>query len=166
MTATVTHDVLDSPLGPITVVARDGALSGLFADHRRGPALDQLGRRCPPDFTAVREQIGEYFAGTRRHFELPVAPVGTAFQQHVWATLCRIPFGQTWSYGELAARVGRAGAARAVGHANARNPMSLVVPCHRVVGADGRLTGYGGGVERKRFLLDLEQRTGTTRAAT
>jgi len=105
----------------------------------------------------VRLQLEEYFAGTRTVFELPVAPAGTAFQQRVWDELQRIGFGETVSYGELAARIGRPGSARAAGSANAANPVSIIIPCHRVIGTDGSLTGYGGGLEAKRRLLEHER---------
>jgi len=99
---------------------------------------------------------GLIFAGQRTAFELPLAPEGTEFQRRVWAALQQIPYGQTWSYGELARHIGSPAASRAVGLANGKNPIALVIPCHRVIGSDGSLTGYGGGLERKRFLLDLE----------
>jgi methylated-DNA-[protein]-cysteine S-methyltransferase len=105
----------------------------------------------------ARRQLAEYFDGRRRHFDLRLAPEGTPFQTRVWAELCRIPFGTTISYRELAARIGQPAAVRAVGLANGRNPIAIVVPCHRVIGADGSLTGYGGGLDRKRYLLGLEQ---------
>jgi methylated-DNA-[protein]-cysteine S-methyltransferase len=107
-------------------------------------------------FAEVRAQLEEYFAGRRRRFDLALEPTGTPFELAVWRALVEIPYGETVSYGELAARIGRPGAPRAVGVANARNPIAVIVPCHRVIGADGSLTGYGGGLERKRLLLDLE----------
>jgi methylated-DNA-[protein]-cysteine S-methyltransferase len=110
----------------------------------------------PAAFASVVRQLDEYFAGARTAFDLPLAPRGTPFQRRVWEELARIPFGATVTYGELAARVGHPGAARAVGAAVARNPISIVVPCHRVVGADGTLTGYAGGVARKAYLLAHE----------
>jgi methylated-DNA-[protein]-cysteine S-methyltransferase len=106
---------------------------------------------------AVRLQLEEYFAGRRTSFEVPVAPAGTPFQQRVWDELQRIGYGETVSYGELAARIGRPGCARAAGSANGANPVSIVIPCHRVIGANGSLTGYGGGIEAKRYLLELER---------
>ncbi len=105
---------------------------------------------------ATRRQLSEYFAGSRRTFELPLRLQGTAFQQTVWRRLTEIPYGDTWSYGQLAARIGKPGASRAVGLANGRNPIAILVPCHRVIGADGSLTGYGGGLERKQWLLAHE----------
>jgi methylated-DNA-[protein]-cysteine S-methyltransferase len=104
----------------------------------------------------VRAQLAEYFAGRRRDFDLPLAPAGTPFQQRVWQALRAIPYGRTESYGALAARLGQPGAGRAVGLANGQNPIAIVIPCHRVIGAGGALTGYGGGLERKRWLLALE----------
>jgi methylated-DNA-[protein]-cysteine S-methyltransferase len=154
------HTVVDSPLGPLTLRAEDGVLSGLYmTEHRHGPASDALGARDDAGLPAVREQLAAYFAGSLRVFDLPLAMCGTAFQQRVWAALREIPYGETTSYGQLAAAIGRPSAVRAVGLANGRNPVSIVVPCHRVVGAGGALTGYGGGVERKRALLDLERGT-------
>lgn len=160
MTATITrsHTVLDSPIGALTLVATDGVLSGLYMEqHRHRPAEETFGERDPGPFGEVISQLGEYFAGERKHFELPMAFAGTDFQRRVWAELCEIPYGETVSYGELAARLGRPSASRAVGLANGKNPISLIVPCHRVVGSTGSLTGYGGGLPRKRFLLDFER---------
>lgn len=155
------HTVIDSPIGPLTVVASGASLSGLYMDrHRHGPDDGVLGRRADVAvLDAAAEQLAEYFDGRRRHFELPLAPEGSPFQQAVWMALRDIPYASTESYGQLAARIGRPGAARAVGLANGRNPISIIVPCHRVIGADGSLTGYGGGVERKQHLLDLERAT-------
>lgn len=153
-----THTVVDSPLGPLTLRATDGVLSGLWmTDHRHGPDAAALGTADPDGLPAAREQLAAYFAGTLTVFDLPLASRGTDFQQRVWTALRDIPYGETATYGELAATLGRPTATRAVGLANGRNPISIVVPCHRVVGADGTLTGYGGGLERKRHLLDLER---------
>ncbi|MEI2775498.1 MAG: methylated-DNA--[protein]-cysteine S-methyltransferase [Tetrasphaera sp.] len=154
------HVVLDSPVGPLTVVAEDEAVIGIyFAGHRRRHPLPPAGLALPaePVLQDTAGQLAEYFAGRRRAFDLPLAPRGDAFQQDVWALLQDIPYGKTRSYGDLAAALGRPGAARAVGAANGANPISIVIPCHRVVGADGTLTGYAGGLDRKRFLLDLER---------
>ncbi|MGI8753188.1 MAG: methylated-DNA--[protein]-cysteine S-methyltransferase [Acidimicrobiales bacterium] len=155
----VRHTEIDSPVGPLTLVATGGVLSGLFMidQHHRPPS----GANGPEDaspFPDIVEQLREYFAGERTDFDLPLAAPGTPFQHRVWAALRRIPYGQTTSYGQIATGIGRPGAARAVGLANGANPIGIVVPCHRVVGADGSLTGYGGGLERKQFLLDLERR--------
>lgn len=152
-----THTVLDSPLGPLTLVAEHGALVGVYmAEHRRGPTAAALGERRTAGFEEAQRQLDEYFAGERTAFDLPLAPVADAFQRRVWGLLTRIPYGETRTYGQLAGELGDPRLARTVGGANARNPISIVVPCHRVVGADGRLAGYAGGLERKRFLLALE----------
>jgi methylated-DNA-[protein]-cysteine S-methyltransferase len=153
-----THTVIASPVGDLTAVAEDGVLSGLYFErHRRGPKPQELGTYSESGFDEVRRQLDEYFAGERTDFELPLAPRGDEFQQQVWRLLRRILFGETRSYGELARELGDVSLAQAVGAANARNPLSVIVPCHRVVGADGGLTGYAGGLDRKRFLLDLEE---------
>jgi methylated-DNA-[protein]-cysteine S-methyltransferase len=152
------HTVLDSPCGPLTLVAVDGRLSGLYMTRQRHrPAQETFGEPHPEPFTEVIRQLGEYFAGRRTRFDLPVTLDGTEFQRTVWAALREIPYGETVSYGELADRLGRPTASRAVGLANGKNPIGIIVPCHRVVGAKGDLTGYGGGLDRKRFLLDFER---------
>jgi methylated-DNA-[protein]-cysteine S-methyltransferase len=163
--------VIASPLGPIVLEAdRDGRLSsvrfaatvepgdtGRVTQSMHGDAhVPDVGRTTRRGLDDAAAQIGEYFGGGRSAFDLDVALRGTAFQRCVWSTLQEIPFGTTVSYGQLAARIGRPGAARAVGHANGRNPIPLVVPCHRVIGSSGDLTGYGGGLDAKRFLLDFE----------
>ena len=146
-----------SPVGEITLVGDGDALTGLYmTEHRHRPPLPEGARRDGAPFADARRQLGEYFAGERTEFDLPLGMAGSPFQRQVWRALLDIPYGETVSYGELAQRVGRPGAARAVGLANGRNPISIVVPCHRVIGSSGALTGYGGGTERKRFLLDLE----------
>lgn len=152
------HTVLDSPVGPLLAVARDGALSRLSLPDQHPPHGDaELGERDDVALAAARDQLEAYFAGERRRFDLPLRLEGTEFQRRVWTELQRIPYGETVSYGQLAARIGAPGASRAVGLANGRNPIAIVVPCHRVVAADGSLGGYAGGVERKQYLLDLEQ---------
>jgi methylated-DNA-[protein]-cysteine S-methyltransferase len=155
---TVATLFVESPVGRLRLVAADGGLAEVaFAAGRRilPPATgDGAGN---PVLEAARVQLGEYFAGRRTAFDLPLAPRGTAFQQAVWAALLAIPFGETRSYGEIARAVGRPSAPRAVGAANGSNPLAIVVPCHRVVGSDGSLTGYGGGMERKRWLLSHER---------
>jgi methylated-DNA-[protein]-cysteine S-methyltransferase len=152
------HTVIDSPVGPLTLVAVDGALDGCYMDAQRHRPTDAIfGDPDPEPFGLAAEQLGEYFAGDRQEFDLPLAVAGTSFQQRVWAALREIPYGETESYGELAARIGSPGASRAVGLANGRNPIGIIVPCHRVIGASGSLTGYGGGIERKRQLLDMER---------
>jgi methylated-DNA-[protein]-cysteine S-methyltransferase len=155
--------VVASPVGPLTLVAEDAGLVGLYMhDQRHRPDLDLAGAGGSEGAAAVlaaaAAQLEAYFAGELTTFDLPLAPHGTAFQQRVWSALRDIPYGETESYGALAQRIGSPGASRAVGLANGRNPIGIVVPCHRVVGADGSLTGYGGGLPRKRFLLDLERR--------
>ena len=146
-----------SPIGTLQLRGTGTALTGIFMeDHRHAAPVD--GARDAGPFRAARTQLEEYFAGDRCAFDLPLSASGTVFQRAVWQALTAIPYGATISYGELARRIGRARAVRAVGLANGRNPLSIVVPCHRVIGANGALTGYGGGLERKRYLLDLEQR--------
>ncbi|WP_371483115.1 methylated-DNA--[protein]-cysteine S-methyltransferase [Kitasatospora sp. NBC_00315] len=157
-----THAVLDSPYGPLTLVAEGECLVGLYMEaQRHRPDEAAFGARSPePDgapFAAAARQLDEYFAGRRETFDLPLTLHGTPFQQRVWAALREIPYGRTWSYGELADHIGRPTAARAVGLANGRNPLGVIVPCHRVVGADGSLTGYGGGLHRKQALLEHER---------
>jgi methylated-DNA-[protein]-cysteine S-methyltransferase len=156
---TRTHSVVDSPVGPLTLVAEGGALIGLYMTQQRHlPAPETFG---VPELTRpmgeAAAQLAEYFAGDRTHFDLPLTFLGTPFRQRVWAALREIPYGETVSYGQLADRLGQPNASRAVGLANGRNPIGIIVPCHRVVGADGSLTGYGGGLDRKRQLLDLER---------
>lgn len=146
----------ESPVGPLTLHSNGAALTGLeFENPRYGLRPSPVGNDRILD--ATRRQLDQYFAGKLRVFELPLTPQGTPFQQSVWAALLRIPYGLTRSYGQQAAAIGNPKAVRAVGLANGRNPISIVVPCHRVIGASGALTGYGGGVDRKRQLLDLEQ---------
>jgi len=148
------YSYLDSPLGALLVVRDDGGLTGLYLPSGRHPvtvAPDWI--RDDAAFEDVSTQLAEYFAGRRRMFELPLHPSGTAFQQRVWAALLDIPYGETTSYGKTAAAIGTPTAARAVGLANGQNPISIIVPCHRVVGANGSLTGYGGGLDAKRWLL-------------
>lgn len=153
----VRHSVIDSPIGPLTVVASGETLVGLhMADQRHRPAQGSFGPEVPDALPTVTDQLTAYFDGRLTEFDVPLAPTGTAFQLAVWAALRTIPYAATASYGSVAAAVGRPGAFRAVGLANGRNPVAIIVPCHRVIGADGSLTGYGGGLERKRWLLDHE----------
>lgn len=153
-----THHVVDSPLGPLTLVSQDGALIGVYVQQQRhAPDPARYGDRAADAFPAVTEQLDAYFAGQLTDFDLPVLLIGTEFSRRVWAELQRIPYGETTSYGDLARRIGQPTASRAVGLANGRNPISIVVPCHRVIGANGNLVGYGGGLDRKRYLLDLER---------
>lgn len=155
----------ESPIGKLLLVSHGDALSGLYMpDHKYGP---RIGVEWRPDdrlFGPAKTQLDAYFAGELHRFELPLAPCGTAFQSAVWQALNAIPFGRTESYGALAARLGKPKASRAVGLANGHNPISIIVPCHRVVGANGSLTGYGGGIERKRWLLTHEARIARDRS--
>ena len=154
-----THTVVPSPIGPLTVVRdEDGALVRLAMSPPGALEAGALGERDDAGFEDVARQLAEYFAGERTAFDLPVRPVGSPFELAVWGQLTRIPYGETRSYGYVAEAVGEPSGAQAVGAANGRNPIAVVVPCHRVIGADGRLVGFGGGLPRKRFLLDLEQR--------
>lgn len=155
----MTHTIVDSPIGPLTLVASDGRLSGLFMEEQRHrPDPSRFGERDARSFAGISEQLDAYFNGTLDRFEVELAVDGTEWQKRVWAGLAAIPYGMTISYGELAARLGSPKASRAVGLANGRNPVGIVVPCHRVVGSSGSLTGYGGGLERKRWLLDHERK--------
>jgi methylated-DNA-[protein]-cysteine S-methyltransferase len=154
----VTHTVVPSPIGPLTVVRDGDALVRLAMSPPEHLDAEELGGRSDEGFADVVRQLGEYFAGERSSFDLPLRPVGSPFELAVWSQLTRIPYGETRSYGYVAKAVGEPGGAQAVGAANGRNPLAVVVPCHRVIGADGSLVGFGGGLPRKRFLLDLEQR--------
>jgi methylated-DNA-[protein]-cysteine S-methyltransferase len=147
--------VLDSPIGPLSIETDEqGRLTQIHFVEDRQSCLSEDRQAGSP----VLHQLREYFAGTRRMFEVELAFRGTPFQVAVWEELCRIPYGDTITYAELARRVGRPSAVRAVGAANGANPIPVIVPCHRVIGANGTLTGYGGGIERKQFLLALEGR--------
>ena len=154
----VRHTVTGSPVGPLTLVADGSALIGLYFDATwRKPRITDPGSRTDDGFDAAIRQLGEYFAGKRREFDLELAPRGSAFEKQVWTLLTKIPYGQTRTYGQLAAELGDPGAAQAVGNANGWNPVSIIIPCHRVIAASGSLTGYAGGLHRKRFLLTLEE---------
>jgi len=150
---------LATPIGPLRLVAARGALTALYLPEgaHNPPSLAAEADRGDPVLAAACAQLTEYFAGARSTFDLPLAPEGTAFQRRVWDELQRIRFGTTISYGELAARIGKPFASRAVGLANGRNPIAIVIPCHRVIGASGKLTGYGGGLPTKAWLLDHER---------
>jgi methylated-DNA-[protein]-cysteine S-methyltransferase len=147
---------MDSPVGELLLRSRDGALTGLTMSPWKGAVSLDGCRRDDDALAAVVAQLTEYFAGSRTEFDVPLAPAGTPFHLEVWRALCEIPYGTTTSYGALARSLGRPDAARAVGLANGSNPIGIIVPCHRVVGADGSLTGYGGGLHRKRWLLEFE----------
>lgn len=157
-TTTRSFTFVDSPLGPLLLVGREGALTGLYlGSHERCPQPDPAWTEDAAAFAGVAAQLEEYFAGRRTTFDVDVDLVGTPFQVEVWRALQEIPHAETISYAELARRIGRPAAVRAVGAANGRNPVSIIVPCHRVIGADGSLTGYGWGVDRKVWLLDHER---------
>lgn len=164
----IVHDTMASPVGPLLLTASDAGLTGVwFAPHRRGPTpaaswlpAADAGGDAAAVLAEARRQLDDYFAGARHAFDLPLAATGTPFQARVWAALRGIPYGETISYAELARRVAAPRAVRAVGGANGRNPLSIVVPCHRVVATGGALGGFGGGVERKAWLLDHERGAG------
>ncbi|HJT90607.1 MAG TPA: methylated-DNA--[protein]-cysteine S-methyltransferase [Mycobacterium sp.] len=158
----VRHAVVDSALGELTLVAADDALTGVyFRHHWYRPAADTFGPRVDAEtddlLASTHIQVTDYLAGERRDFELPINLHGDDTQRRVWALLTSIPYGDTVTYGELAAVLADGTTAQEVGQAVGRNPMSIVVPCHRVVGKNGQLTGYAGGLERKQFLLELEE---------
>ena len=147
----------DSPLGTVTLQANEQGLLGVwFETHTTKP--DDLGTQEDsfPIFQSVKEQLERYFAGDAVQFDVPIAAKGTPFQQSVWHALTTIPYGETWSYAQLADAIGNPKAVRAVGLANGKNPVSVIVPCHRVIGKNGKLTGYAGGIERKQRLLTIE----------
>jgi methylated-DNA-[protein]-cysteine S-methyltransferase len=155
---------LETPLGTLTLTANERTLTGLFFPGG-GQIRDEADHR-PERFDRVAGQLEEYFTGTRQQFELEIDfSIGTTFQQAVWGELSTIPYGETVSYGQIAGRLGRLERVRAVGAANGANPISIIVPCHRVIGADGSLTGYGGGLQRKQALLDMESATSHGRPA-
>jgi methylated-DNA-[protein]-cysteine S-methyltransferase len=148
-----------SPLGPVLATANERGINGIYfvgQRHEIDIGRDWREERDDPVLAECARQLGEYFEAKRREFDLPLAAAGSDFQQRVWREIARIPFGETISYAELARRAGAAGSARAAGAATGRNPLSIVVPCHRVVGSDGSLTGYAGGLHRKTRLLEIE----------
>ncbi|HSU73313.1 MAG TPA: methylated-DNA--[protein]-cysteine S-methyltransferase [Terrabacter sp.] len=156
------HVLVPSPIGDLTVVAHEGAITHVLMDAAkyRPDAPDVFGDVGDPTdepFASAASQLHAYFAGTRTAFDLPLAARGDAFHQRVWALLRAIPYGETRSYGPLALALGDRNLAQAVGTANGRNPIAVIVPCHRVIGSDGSLVGYAGGLDRKRFLLALEE---------
>ncbi|MFB7590800.1 methylated-DNA--[protein]-cysteine S-methyltransferase [Streptomyces sp. NPDC056169] len=161
MPATVRHTVVDSPYEPLTLVAVDGVLSRIhMTGQRHRPPEETFGEPDPRPFDEAIRQLDAYFAGELTTFDLPLHLVGTPFQLRVWEELRRIPYGETRTYGELAEALGNPTASRAVGLANGKNPVGIVVPCHRVIGASGSLTGYGGGLDRKQRLLAFESGAG------
>jgi methylated-DNA-[protein]-cysteine S-methyltransferase len=152
-----------TPVGELTLIASDRGMAAVLWEVEREGRVAVRGEREDASHSIIAQaetQLREYFDGKRRVFDLPLAPAGTAFQQKVWAKLREIPFGETWSYGRLARAVGNAAASRAVGAANGRNPLSIIVPCHRVIGASGKLTGFAGGMSVKEKLLTLEKAGG------
>jgi len=160
MSLPVRYTEIDTPLGTLRITATAAGLTGIaFEGDRYAPARTDAWIRDPafPPLRAAAAQLGPYFAGRGARFELPLAPGGTPFQRAVWAAISTVPAGETISYAELARRAGCPGSARAVGAATGRNPLAIVVPCHRIVGSDGSLTGYAGGLERKRALLAHER---------
>jgi methylated-DNA-[protein]-cysteine S-methyltransferase len=152
---------IDSPIGELLLLGDGEALHGLYMQEGRKPIrIASSWIESAATFADVRTQLGAYFGGERTTFDTRLSMAGNSFELRVWRALSDIPYGETVSYGELARRLGQPTAARAVGLANGRNPIAVIVPCHRVIGADGSLTGYGGGLERKRLLLELEQGQG------
>lgn len=156
------HALIDTVLGEVTLTASDASLTGLyFPDHWHPPAAEQLGHRVAVDddplLTRACTQLEQYLSGARREFDLPLVATGDEFSERIWALLQEIPYGNTTSYGVLAEQLGGRGLAQRVGQAVGRNPLCVFIPCHRVLGADGSLTGYAGGLERKRWLLELEE---------
>jgi methylated-DNA-[protein]-cysteine S-methyltransferase len=159
--AALRYTTLESPIGELLLLGEDRGLHGLYMQGGRKPIRVAAGwERSAVPFASVIAQLREYFDGRRTAFEVPLLMHGSPFELQVWRALQEIPYGETTSYGEIARRVGQPSAARAVGVANGRNPIAVIVPCHRVIGADGSLTGYGGGLERKRVLLELESGQG------
>jgi methylated-DNA-[protein]-cysteine S-methyltransferase len=153
------YRVIPSPIGDLLMWGDDGVLSGLsFADSRKASAVEPTWQRDESAFPDAADQLRAYFVGELTDFQVTLNPHGTPFQRRVWDALREIPYGMTTTYGHVAIDLGDPRAVRAVGLANGRNPIAIVIPCHRVIGADGSLTGYGGGIERKRFLLAHEQR--------
>lgn len=155
------YKVIDSPVGRLKLVASDKTLMAILWENdrpRRVPLAEQAAQDEHPVLVQTEQQLREYFSGDRQSFSLPLEMKGTPFQNAVWGALLAIPFGETRSYGQLANQLGVPTATRAVGAANGRNPISIVVPCHRVVGSSGRLTGFAGGLDAKAYLLELEAR--------
>ena len=162
---TIYETRLQSPLGPLQLVASEAALLGLYLPgHKGAPSIEAREHPSHPVLVAAVRQLEAYFAGDRTHFDLPLDMRGSPFQRCVWSALVDIPFGATRSYADLARLLDRPTAARAVGAANGRNPISIIVPCHRVIAGDGALTGYAGGIEAKRWLLAHERRHGISAA--
>lgn len=155
---TISYRIMDSPVGPLTIAGHDDGITNMRMEDQLYPPKDQEGWvRDDAVFPEAAEQLDAYFAGELFDFDLPLAFRGTPFQLRVWSALREIPYGETRSYGFLAERIGQPSASRAVGMANGRNPVGIIVPCHRVIGANGKLVGYGGGVDRKHTLLEHER---------
>jgi methylated-DNA-[protein]-cysteine S-methyltransferase len=160
MDSRIIFTTLNSPVGVLFLTSNGEAITGLFMEKHKGePKPIGDWRRDDDLFREAADQLRAYFAGDLTEFDLHLATEGAPFQQRVWAELLKIPYGSTTSYGELARRIGNPKASRAVGAANGSNPISIIIPCHRVIGSNGDLTGYGGGIERKKFLLELEAGT-------
>jgi methylated-DNA-[protein]-cysteine S-methyltransferase len=160
MDSRILYTTLESPVGALFLTSNGEAITELFMEkHKGGPKPIGDWRRDDGPFREAAGQLRAYFAGELTDFDLPLATDGAPFQQRVWAELRKIPYGSTVSYGELARRIGNPKASRAVGAANGSNPISIIIPCHRLIGSNGKLTGYGGGIERKKFLLEFEAET-------
>ena len=158
MAPALRHMFVESPIGPLMLAARGSRLTRLhFVSGRKPVEVPPGSLEDDTMLRAVRDQLSEYFSGARRSFDVPLEFDGTAFQRRVWTALCDIPYGETISYGELARRIGQPTAVRAVGLANGSNPIAIIVPCHRVIGSNGSLIGFGGGLDAKSFLLELER---------
>lgn len=159
-TAAPTHTTVESPLGELTMVARSNVVAGLyFPRHWYLPDRSTFGDRAEEGFANVRRQLAEYFAGERQHFDISLDADGDEMQEKVWDLVRQVPYGQTSTYGQLARELGDGTTPQAVGAAVGRNPLCILIPCHRIVGSSGKLTGYAGGLRRKQFLLDLEKTT-------
>ncbi|MGZ4735555.1 MAG: methylated-DNA--[protein]-cysteine S-methyltransferase [Acidimicrobiia bacterium] len=162
----IRYRIIESPVGFITIAGDDDAITGVrMEDQAHPPAGHEDWEPDDGAFQPVADQLDAYFAGELTEFDVTLRLEGTEFQRKVWSGLLEIPYGETISYGELARRIGQPNAPRAVGLANGRNPVGIIVPCHRVIGSDGSLTGYGGGLDRKRALLDLERSSREPRLA-
>ena len=160
MNSQISYAWMPSPLGDVLLVARNDALCGVyFHDQKYFPSVDSAWTEEPraPVLSAARRQLDEYFAGSRACFDVPLGPKGTPFQLKIWNAIAEVPCGETQTYADLAARIGHRASARAAGAATGRNPLSIIVPCHRILGSDGSLTGYAGGLDRKQRLLALER---------
>jgi methylated-DNA-[protein]-cysteine S-methyltransferase len=158
--ATTTHTTIESPLGELTTVARSKGVAGLyFSSHWYRPDRSTFGDRAEEKFENLRPQLSEYFAGERQGFDISLDANGDELHRKVWDLVRQVPYGQTSTYGQLARELGDGTTLRAVGAAVGRNPLCILIPCHRIVGANGKLTGYAGGLRRKQFLLDLETTT-------